>query len=57
MTSLPELVKAIAAGQSNIGLVMPNDTAINQLARATRGPIAVPGVRFFTQATIRAGRS
>jgi hypothetical protein len=56
VTSLEALVKAIAAGKANIGLVMANETAINQLARATRGTLEVPGIRFFSQATVRAGR-
>jgi hypothetical protein len=56
VTSLDTLVKAIAAGKANISLVMPNEVAINQLARATRGTLQIPGIRFFTQASVRAGR-
>lgn len=56
VVSLEKLVKAIAAGKANIGLVMANEVSINQLARATRGTLEVPGIRFFTQATVRAGR-
>jgi hypothetical protein len=56
VTSLEALVKAIAAGKANIGLVMANETAINQLARATRGTLEVPGVRFFHEPVVRAGR-
>jgi hypothetical protein len=56
VTSLETLVKAIAAGKANIGLVMPNEPAINQLARATRGTLEVPGVRFFSESVVRAGR-
>jgi hypothetical protein len=54
--SLPQLVRAIADSKANIGLVMANETAINQLARATRGTLAVPGIRFFNQPTVRASR-
>ena len=56
VVSLEVLVKAIAAGKANINLVMANETAINQLARATRGTLAVPGIRFFSQSTVRAAR-
>jgi hypothetical protein len=56
VTSLETLVKAIAAGKANASLVIPNQAAINQLARATRGTLQVPGVRFFNQSTVRAGR-
>jgi hypothetical protein len=56
VVSLEQLVKAIAAGQANIGLVTANETAINQLAKATRGTLAVPGIRFFSAPVVRAGR-
>jgi hypothetical protein len=56
VTSLDQLVRAIAAGKANIGMVMPNEVAINQLARATRGTLQIPGIRFFSQSTVRAGR-
>jgi hypothetical protein len=54
--SLEALVKAVAASKANIGLVMANETAINQLARATRGTLTIPGVRFFSEPVVRAGR-
>ena len=56
VTSMAALVKAIAAGEANISLVTPNEPAINQLARATRGTLQVPGVRFFSEPIVRAGR-
>jgi hypothetical protein len=56
VTSLELLVKAIAAGRANISLVQANEVAINQLARATRGTLQVPGIRFFSQSNVRAGR-
>jgi hypothetical protein len=56
VVSLEKLVAAVAAGRANIALVMANETAINQLARATRGTLEVPGIRFFSQSTVRAGR-
>jgi len=54
--SLDVLVKAVAAGKANLSLVMPNEVAINQLARATRGTLQVPGIRFFNEPTVRTGR-
>ena len=56
VTSLEALVKGIAGGKANINLVEPNEPAINQLARATRGTLQVPGIRFFSQSTVRAAR-
>jgi hypothetical protein len=56
IVSLEALVKAVAAGKANIGLVRPNDTAIGHLAKATRGTLAIPGVRFFSEPVVRAGR-
>jgi hypothetical protein len=56
VVSLGKLVKAVAAGEANSNLVMANETAIHQLARATRGTLPVPGVRFYSQATVRAGK-
>jgi hypothetical protein len=56
VVSLEELVKGIASGKANLNLVMPNETAINQLARATRGTLQVPGLRFFNQSTVRTSR-
>jgi hypothetical protein len=55
-TSLTQLVRAIADGKANIGLVMANDSALNALARSTRGTLQVPGVRFFNQPAVRARR-
>lgn len=50
------LVKAIADGKANINLVSANETAINALARATRGTLQVPGIRFFNEPTVRTRR-
>jgi hypothetical protein len=56
VVSLEKLVQAIAAGQASIGLVMPNQTSINALAKATRNTLAIPGIRFFSEPVVRAGR-
>lgn len=54
--SIAQLVQAIAAGKANINLVAANGTAINALARATRGTLTVPGIKFFNEPTVRARR-
>jgi hypothetical protein len=56
VVSLELLVKAIAGGKANINLVRPNEVAINALARATHGSLVIPGVQFFTESVVRAGR-
>jgi hypothetical protein len=56
VTSLEALVKGIAGGKANLNLVMANEPAINQLARATRGTLQIPGIHFFSQSTVRAAR-
>lgn len=54
--SLQQLVKAIAEGKANLNLVSDNPTAINQLARATRGTLQVPGIRFYNEPSVRVRR-
>ena len=56
LTSLAALVKAIAEGKADLHLVKANDTALNEKARATRGTLVIPGVRFFSEPIVRAGR-
>jgi hypothetical protein len=56
VTSLKDLVKAIASDKASLNLVMPNETAINQLARATRNTLQIRGIRFYTESVVRAGR-
>jgi hypothetical protein len=55
-TSLSDLTRAVAAGQAPPNLVMPNETAINALARAVRNTLAIPGLKFYSVANVRAGR-
>jgi len=47
VTDLRELVLAIAAGKAPLTLVEASATALGQYARATKGSVSVPGVRFF----------
>jgi hypothetical protein len=56
VTSFEMLVRAVAAGKASIGLLLPNTVAINQLARAVRNTLAIPGIRFFSEPVVRAGR-
>ena len=46
LTSMMDLVKAVAAGTAPISLLAFNDVTANQMARATKGTLAIPGVRF-----------
>lgn len=55
-TSIARLVQAVAAGTANISLVEANQTAINSLARATRGTLQVPGIRFYNEPQVRVRR-
>lgn len=45
VTSVSELCKAIAEGKASENLVLPNQPALNSLARAMRAAMNVPGVR------------
>lgn len=47
--NLHELVMAICEGKASIGLIEPNQTALNQLARALHKNMNVPGVRANSQ--------
>jgi hypothetical protein len=44
VTDLPALVKAVAAGKASIEWLLPNEQALNALARATKGTATIPGV-------------
>ena len=46
VTNLRELVLAIAAGKAPLTLVEASITELRHYARATKGSVAVPGVRF-----------
>jgi hypothetical protein len=56
VTSLAALVKAIAEGKADLHLVQANQAGINEKARATRGTLVIPGIRFFSEPVVRAGR-
>lgn len=53
VTDLPALLAAAAVpGSVAAGLVMANQKAIDGLARATKGVVSVPGVRFYEVETL-----
>jgi len=49
VVNLITLVKAVAAGQQPIALLMENDAGLGQIARATKGQAVVPGVMFYQE--------
>lgn len=54
--SMAALVRAIARGEASIGLIAADQSAINAQARATRGTLQIPGIRFYNEAAVRARR-
>jgi hypothetical protein len=54
---LAKLVAYIAtpAGRQFLGLVQPNTTALNSLARSLKNSVNIPGVRIYAEAQVRAG--
>ncbi len=55
VVSVMDLVKAVAAGKAPIEYLLPNTSALTNVARATKGQIVIPGVRMIEVTTI-AGR-
>jgi hypothetical protein len=55
ITNLGELVKAAAANPQLLGLLQPNTTAINGMARALKSTMRVPGVRVYSERVVSAG--
>lgn len=55
--SLNDLIAAVAAGKASPSLLMANTTAINQMAKATKGNVKIDGIRFYNDPIIssRAG--
>lgn len=51
VTDLQALVQAVAAGAQPLTLLQPNMTALNQMARALREQMQVPGVRVAVERT------
>lgn len=49
--NLMTLVKAVAAGQQPIGLLLANQSALDGLARSLKSSMAIPGVRLVVTKT------
>ena len=49
VTDLPLLVKAVAAGEAPIGALLPNLPMLNQMARAMKQELRLPGVRVVEE--------
>ncbi|HEX5431516.1 MAG TPA: hypothetical protein VFW83_06095 [Bryobacteraceae bacterium] len=49
------LCRAVAEGRASANLVTPNNTALNQMARAMKETFNIPGVRLITSTNVRAG--
>jgi len=56
VVDLKKLVKAVANGEASESFITANLTALNGVARSTRGTITIPGVRIVEDSTVRAGR-
>ncbi len=52
---LAALVRAVAEGKAPVGLVQANQSALDQLARALKATMAVPGVTVRRQTGVSAG--
>lgn len=48
-----KLAAAVGAGTWPTNLIEPNQPALNAMARASKGSIEIPGVRFVEDATVR----
>jgi colicin import membrane protein len=55
VTDLAALVRAVADGKAPAGLVQANQSALDQLARALKATMAVPGVTVRRQTGVAAG--
>lgn len=49
VVSLKDLVKAVAEGGAPENLLLPNETALNGLAKALKASAQVPGVEFYKE--------
>ena len=45
VVDLAALVRAVAAGEQPLTMLQPNQVALNQVARALKGALAIPGVK------------
>lgn len=52
VTDMAALIQAVAAGTVAPSVLQVNATALNQLAKATKGTITIPGVRVYNDEVI-----
>jgi hypothetical protein len=55
VVDVAKLVQAAAANPQWVNLLVPNNTAVQQLARALKGAMNVPGIRVYAESQIAAG--
>jgi hypothetical protein len=55
VVDVAKLVQAAAANPQWVNLLLPNNTAVQQLARALKGAMNVPGIRVYAESQIAAG--
>lgn len=53
VVNLMDLVRAVAAGQASVNLIQANQPALNQMARAQRDKLQVPGVKAVPSRSLR----
>jgi len=49
VTDLPALLKSISEGRAPLGIVSINEGALNAYAKAVKGTMPVPGLKFFEE--------
>jgi flagellar biosynthesis GTPase FlhF len=57
VTDIVQLVTAVASRPELTAIVQVDHAALNQLARATKGSMTIPGVRFYEEQNLAARRS
>lgn len=55
VVDLKKLAAAVGSGQWPTNLIEANQPALNAMARASKGSIEIPGVRFVEDSTVRSG--
>lgn len=56
VTDLAAFIKHVAAHPEHSALLLPNMTAINQMARALKSAMKIPGVRVYSSSTVAVRR-
>jgi hypothetical protein len=56
ITDIADLVRYISASNNFYNLIEANNTAINQLAKSTKGTLKIPGIRFYAEDVLRVNK-